>query len=333
MITDSDLPTGDVEERVLEAAGIRVVRARCATEDDVIAAGARAEALIVQWAPVTARVLAKLDRCRLISRLGIGYDMIDVHAAAARGIAVANTPDYCVEEVAAHTIALALVASRGIIALDRSLRRSEWSVVDSTPDVRRPSSTRFAVIGFGRIGSRVADIARSIGFDVVVHDPFVADQEVLGRGFRVETLAAALADASVVSLHLPLTPETHHLIDAGALAHMRPSAFLVNASRGGLIDEHAIAAALRAGMIAGAGLDVFEAEPLADASPLRDAPNLVLTPHAAWYSAEALEELPLRAAEQVVDFFAGVRLKSIVNPEYFGALPVTEAAASNLEPA
>ncbi len=333
VITDSNLPTDVIEERVLRAASFRVVRARCVSEDDVIAAAGNADAIIVQWAPVTARVIARLTRCRLISRLGIGWDMIDAQAAAARGIAVANTPDYCVEEVAAHTMALALGASRGVLRLDRALRDSHWSIAGNTPPVSRPSSTRFCVIGFGRIGSRVADIARTIGFDVVVHDPFIEAEQIAQRGHRPAQFRAAIEGAGIVSLHVPLTEQTHHLIDASTLAHMQADSFLVNVSRGGLIDEVALAAALHAGEIAGAALDVFEREPLAGSSPLRSAPNLILTPHAAWYSAEALEELPLRASEQVVDFFAGATLTSIVNPEYTRALSMIDRAATDLEPA
>jgi D-3-phosphoglycerate dehydrogenase len=320
VITDSNLPSVEVEEQLLRPAGFEVVRASCRSEQDVIDAGAQADALIVQWAPVTAAVLEKLERCRFVSRLGIGWDMIDVTAASRLGIAVANTPDYCIEEVAAHSIALALAASRGLLELDRSVRRDEWAVAANTPTVTRPSCAQFAVIGFGRIGRRVAEIARAIGYRVVVHDSGVSDEEVEARGFGVGTLEQVLAGAQVVSLHVPLTDETHHLIDARALARMSDTTFLVNTSRGGLIDEVALAASLHAGTIGGAALDVFQPEPLPEGSPLRGAPNLLLTPHAAWYSSEALAELPLHAARQVIDFFADRPLTSILNPDYAGAL-------------
>jgi D-3-phosphoglycerate dehydrogenase len=310
---------------VLAEAGFEVVRADCRSEDDVIGVAERADALIVQWAPITARVLARLPRCRFISRLGIGWDMIDVPAASKRGIAVANTPDYCIEEVAAHTIALALASSRGVLSLDHSIRRQDWAVAANAPPVNRPSSSAFAVIGFGRIGSRVAEIARAIGFQVVVHDPHVPEAAIAGRGFRAAALDAALSEARVVSLHVPLTDETHHLIDRQALERMDGEAVLVNTSRGALVDEAALAAALHSGAIAGAALDVFEREPIPADSALRGAPNLVLTPHAAWYSKQALDELPLQAARQVVDFFAGTPPASILNPEYAQAPRTTDA--------
>ena len=316
VVTDSNLPTGDVEERILTPAGFDVVRADCRNEDDVIEAGRDADALIVQWAPVSGRVLAELPRCRFVSRLGIGWDMIDVAAATERGIAVANTPDYCIEEVAAHAIALALAVSRGLLPLDASVRRSEWSVAANAPPVTRPSAACFAVLGFGRIGARVAAVAGAIGFDVVVHDPHVDPRAITGAGHRSTALGEALDEARIVSLHMPLTPATAHVIDAAALARLGQAGFLVNTSRGGLVDEGALAAALVAGSIAGAALDVFEREPLPDDSPLRAAPNLLLTPHAAWYSAQALAELPRLAAQQVVDFFAGEPVTSILDPAY-----------------
>ena len=326
VITDSNLPSGQVEESALTPAGFEVVRASCQSEQDVIDAGSRADALIVQWAPISAAVIRDLERCRFISRLGVGWDMIDIAAATRHGIAVANTPNYCIEEVAAHTVALALAASRGLLELDHSVRRGEWSVAANTPTVTRPSATAFAVVGFGRIGTRVAEVARAVGFRVVVHDPAVSDREVEERGHEARSLDDALAEAQIVSLSLPLNELTHHLIDARALERMGERSFLVNTSRGGLIDETALAAALHAGTIAGAALDVFEQEPLAEDSPLRSAPNLLLTPHAAWYSSQALEELPLLAARQVIDFFAGIPVANILNPEYAHALASTERA-------
>ncbi len=319
VITDSNLPSDQVEEELLTRAGFDVIRANCQSEQDVIDAAEQADALIVQWAPITRAVIEKLACCRFISRLGIGWDMIDVDAASQVGIAVANTPDYCIEEVAAHTIALALGSSRGLPGLEQSLRRSEWAVAANTPTVLRPSATSFAVVGFGRIGARVAEIAHAIGFRVVVCDPYVDGEKIARQGFRASSFEAALADAHLVSLHVPLTDETYHLIDADALERMDGDSFLVNTSRGGLIDETALATALVASTIGGAALDVFEREPLPDDSPLLRAPNLMLTPHAAWYSTQALAELPLHAAQQVVDFFAGEPPKSILNPGYLGA--------------
>ena len=306
VITDSDLPSAGVEESLLEAAGIEVERADCRSSADVAAAGAGADALIVQWAPVDDAALARMPRLRFISRLGIGYDMIDVEAAAARGVAVANTPDYCVDEVVAHALALVLACTRGIVAADRQVRDGGWSAADLAPPLRRPSQVALGVLGLGRIGSLVADQAGALGFHVLAHDPAHPQRSVL--------LDDLLAAADVLTLHLPLTPATRHVIDAAALARLPAGAIVVNTSRGALIDEDALVAALRSGQLAGAALDVYEHEPLAADSPLRDLPGVILSPHAAWYSPQALTELPRLATQQVLDFLAGEAVPNLVKP-------------------
>jgi D-3-phosphoglycerate dehydrogenase len=315
VISDSDLPTAQVSERILGAAGWKVRRAACRTADDVRAEAADAVALIAQWAPIDSTVIRDLTACRIICRLGIGYDTIDVAAATDAGIAVANVPDYCVEEVAAHTIAFVLGATRAIAPLDRELRAGTWSVTVDGATPRRPSETTVTVIGYGRIGTRVAHHATALGYRVLVHDPYVPAARI-GEAHEQVDLDEALQRADIVTLHLPLTAETRHLIDGAALARMRPGAVLVNTCRGGLVDETALAGAVREGRIGGAALDVFEREPLPADSLLRGAANTVLTPHAAWYSGSALLELESRAAQQVADFLAGRPVPTIVNPEY-----------------
>jgi phosphoglycerate dehydrogenase-like enzyme len=261
-------------------------------------------------------VLDALPGVRLISRLGIGYDMIDVEAATERGVAVANTPDYCIEEVACHTLALVLDQARGVVALDAAVRAGRWAAAKSYPDAARPSTTVVAVIGYGRIGARVAAGLAGLGFRVLVHDRYVADRAVREAGHTPVSLSEALAGADIVTLHVPLTAETQHMIDARALAGMRRGARLVNTCRGGLVDEAALVAALESGQLAGAGLDVFEAEPPSAESPLRSLSTVTLSPHAAWYSAAALADLPVFATRQAIDFLAGGAVAAIVNPGY-----------------
>jgi D-3-phosphoglycerate dehydrogenase len=326
VITDSDLPMAGISERILGTAGWTVRREACHTREDVRASAADATALIVQWAPVDASVIRALPRCRFICRLGIGYDSIDVAAASAAGIAVANVPDYCVEEVAAHALAFILGATRAITSLDGGVRAGLWGVGADGVVPRRPSQTTVAVLGYGRIGRRVADHATALGYRVLVHDPYVPADSV-GEAHEQVALDDALAAADIVTLHLPLTAETRHLVDRAALALMRPGAILVNTCRGGLVDEVALAEAVRRGDIGGAALDVFEREPLPTDSLLRDAPNVVLTPHAAWYSESAPRELESRAAQQVADFLAGRAVPTIVNPEYVAAARLSTAGA------
>jgi len=319
VITDSDLGEG-VEEGVLEAAGHEVRRGAGRTAADVVDAAAGADALIVQWAPITAEVLAALPALRFVSRLGIGVDMVDLEAATAHGVAVANTPEYCIDEVVAHTLAFVLAATRGIVQHDRAMRAGGWAAIAAYPDAARPSERTVAVVGLGRIGARVAAQLAALGFRVLGVDPFAAAPV----GVAATTFEDAVAAADIVTLHLPLTAETRHLLDAEAFGRMRPGAVLVNTCRGGLVDETALLAALAGGRLGAAYLDVFESEPLPAASPLRTAERVVLSPHAAWYSPTALAELPRSAATQVVDFLAGRTVPSIVNPGYVTKAPDLE---------
>lgn len=318
-ITDSNLGSG-VEEEILAAAGHDVRRLDCRTAADVADAATGAEALIVQWAPITRDVLEALPSVRFVSRLGIGVDMVDLDAATTQGVAVANTPDYCIEEVVAHTLAFVLAGTRGIVQHDRAIRAGAWSSIAAYPQAARPSQQTVAVVGLGRIGSRVATQLAALGYRVLGVDPLAPVPPEAERA----TLDEAIAAADVVTLHLPLTPVTRQMIDADALARMRPGAILVNTCRGGLVDEAALIAALGSGHLGGALLDVFEHEPLPESSPLHADDRVVLSAHAAWYSPAALAELPRHAAAQVVDFLAGKAVQSIVNPGYLTKAPDLE---------
>lgn len=312
VITDCDLP-GTAADDALAAAGLRVRRAASPSADDIVAAASGASALIVQWAPITAEVMDRLPDLRFISRLGIGYDMIDVDAATERGILVANTPAYCLDEVATHTLAMVLALGRGLIAYDRAVRAGAWSAVDARPLGFRPAATTLSVIGYGRIGRLVARRGAALGFRVVVADPLVPEAEILADGLEPAPLEEAIARADVLTLHAPLTDATRHLVDARALASMKPGAVLVNTCRGPLVDEEALADALASGRLAGAAIDVFESEPLPASSRLRSLDSVILTPHAAWYSPEALVDLPLHAADNVIDHLAGRPVPAVVN--------------------
>jgi D-3-phosphoglycerate dehydrogenase len=313
VITDSDLGS-DADEQVLRAAGFTTVRLQATTESEILAgvAAADPDALVVQWARVSGAVLDAAPRCRFVSRLGIGYDMIDVAAATERGVAVANTPDYCVDEVVSHTLAMSLWLLRGLGRFDAAVRNAQWSATKPWPLACRPSAATIGVVGLGRIGSRVARQAAALGFEVLACDPYAEAPP----GVPLLGLSELLRRSDLITLHAPLTDETRHLIRAETIGLMRPGALLVNTCRGGLVDETALADALDAQRLAGAALDVFETEPLPPASPLRALPNVLLSPHAAWYSPTSLAELPVQAARQVVDFLAGRPVSSILNPDY-----------------
>ncbi len=309
LITDIDLPGTDADD-ALSAAGLEVHRSIKEASAEL---RAEVAALMVQWEPITASVMDSMPKLRFISRLGIGCDMIDLVAASDRGITVANTPTYCVEEVASHTMAMILSMSRGLVHYDRSVRGGNWTPVTTPPRAGRPSSMTVSVVGFGRIGSLVAAGCASLGFRVLVADPYVSPERVTASGYEPVNREEAMARADVLTLHAPLIPETRHMVNDESLASMKPGSMLVNTCRGGLVDEEALARALSTGHLAGAALDVFEVEPLPHSSVLRELDNVVLTPHASWYSPESLIDLPRHAAANIVDFFAGRPVMSIVN--------------------
>lgn len=314
LVSDCDLP-GTVIEQTLRAAGLRAERAPESDAESLAAAGADAVGLVVQWAGITGEVMDSMPGLQVISRVGIGYDMVDIEAATSRGIAVTNTPRYCIEEVAAHTIAMIMAQARGLPAYGRAVSGGAWRAVDAVPMAVRPSATTVAVLGFGRIGSLVARGMRGLGFAVLVADPFASEETVRAAGCEPVEISDAIARADILTLHVPLTEETRHLIDEDAIAGMKPGAVVVNTCRGPLIDEDALARSLRAGHLGGAALDVFTAEPLSANSPLRDLDSVMLTPHAAWYSPQALEDLPVHAAQNIVGFLAGGSVP-VVNPGY-----------------
>lgn len=318
LLTDSDLP-GTATADTLAASGLTPVTPASASTTDLVAAGSHAAALVVQWATIDAALLDKLPKLRFISRLGIGYDMVDVAAATERGIAVANTPAYCVEEVAMHSLAMILNQARGLHNYDLDVREGLWSAVTARPMAVRPSTTTVSVIGFGRIGSLVASHCRALGFTVVVSDLYQEDERIRSAGFVPAKRDEAIAAADILTLHAPLTADTRQMINAQSLALMKPTAAIVNTCRGPLIDEDALADAISAGTLGGASLDVFETEPLDRGSRLLALPTVQITPHAAWYSPEALLDLPVHAARNVIEFLETGSTDSIVNPGYLAA--------------
>jgi D-3-phosphoglycerate dehydrogenase len=292
VITDCDQGEVDIERGVFEAAGHTVSWEQCRSAEDVIRTGEGADALLVQYMPITAAVMDALPSVRVLGRYGVSVDNFDLPAAAARGISVVNVPDYCIDEVADHTLALILGLSRGIVPLDRAVHAGTWDFRVAR-GLRRSSDLRLGLVGFGRIGAAVAQRALAFGFEVVASDPVARGTDHVA----VTSLDELLETSDIVSLHARLDPSTRHMIDAAAIARMRPGAILVNTSRGGLVDQAALVDALRSGHLGGAALDVLEREPIEPDDPLLSMPNVVLTPHAAFYSAESLVEMKRRVAE------------------------------------
>ena len=301
VITDCDHPTIEIERAIFAGAGHELELAQCRTPGEVIAAGAGAVALLVQYAPITDAVMAALPSLRVLGKYGVSLDNIDLPAAARRGLRVVNVPDYGVDEVADHTLGLILALTRGIVPLDRAIHAGTWDC-RSGGELRRASGQQVGIIGLGRIGSAVARRALALRFRVVAADP----RRPAVEGVPLVELDELLATSDVVSVNTWLDPSTRHLLDAAALARMKPGAYLVNTSRGGLVDQAALVEALRSGHLGGAALDVLEREPIAPDDPLLALANVVLTPHAAFYSRESLVEMKRRAAEAITAALADV---------------------------
>lgn len=305
IVTDTTFPRLDQEQIIATRHGATLEVARCASEEDVIAAAKRADVLLVQFAKVTRKAVRALTTGAAIVRYGIGLDNIDLGAAHACGIKVAYVPDYATGEVADHTAALVLTALRKIIPLDRSVREGSWDAVGTAGPMQSFRDSIVGFVGFGRIGREVHARLQPFGFTSIVADPYATPETLAALKARAVDLDTLFATADVVTLHAPLTPATHHLVNAHRLGQMKPTAVLVNTARGGLIDPESLVDALSTKRIAGAALDVFEREPLPPDSRLRDFPNVILTPHAAWYSTAAAERLQSLAADEVDRHLSG----------------------------
>ena len=261
-----------------------------------------------------APLIRSLRRCRIIARYGVGVDTIDLDAASAAGIMVTNVPDYCVQEVSDHALALILTLARGIGRAMLSTRQGAWDLGAVRP-LRRLEGQTLALLGFGRMGRAVAEKARPLGFRIIAYDPYLPADVIRKSGAEPVDLDTALGEADYLSVHVPLSDETRHLIDSAALERMKPTAYLVNTSRGGIVDTEALVEALQAGKLAGAALDVLEQEPPPADLELLQMPNVILTPHTAFYSEESLIELQTKAAEEVVSVISGKAPRNPVNPE------------------
>ena len=312
-VTDHAYLNLDLERGVLNGLADVIDLNPTRTEDDVIAKTQDADALMVSFASVTARVLDALPKLRGILRYGVGFDNVDIPAATQRGVWVANVPDYCIPEVADHAMAMLLTLARKLPMLDASLRRGEWVAVKTSKPIYRLEGRTLGLIGMGRIGREVTKRAKGFGLNVIVADKYLPADKAAEAGATLVDFDQLVRESDYISVHAPLTPETQHLISAEALCKMKPSALLINVSRGGIVDTVALAQALHDGRIAGAGIDVFEKEPLEADHPIRSAPNMVLAAHAAWYSEEAMAQLQRSAGEEVARMLRGDKPKNALN--------------------
>ncbi|MBI1899785.1 MAG: C-terminal binding protein [Planctomycetia bacterium] len=308
LLTDFAWPDVRVEEAVLAEAGIELVVAPCADEATLVALAGDVQGILTCWARVPAAVIDAARQCRVVSRLGVGLDNIDVAAARRRGIIVTNVPDYCQTEVAEHTLALVLALGRRVTEF---FRRGQSGIYDReiAPPLRRIKGQVLGLVGCGSIGRQVARKAQGLGMTILA---VTRGGGELPAGVVRVGLDELLAKSDYVSLHLPLSDETRHILGADALRRMKPTAFLINTARGGLVDHAALAAALARGELGGAALDVQDPEPPDLSQPPFSDPRVIVTPHVAFLSEESLLELRTRACRQVVDCLAGRRPENVV---------------------
>ena len=274
---------------------------------------AEADAILNADFRITALLISLLRRCRVISRFGIGVDNIDVDAATARGIPVANVPEFCTEEVANRTFTLLLACASQLLQLDRRVREGEWRG-GQLPETVQIDGQVLGLVGFGRIARAVARRGRAFGMKVIAQDPYLTPSAIEQGGASAASFEEVLSKSDILSLHAPLTPETHHLINAETLRLVKPSAILINCARGGLIDEQALVAALRDQRLARAGLEVLEKEPPLRDNPLLSMDRVVLTPHSAAHTKKALQRVREAAVDAVVRVLKGERPLHVVNP-------------------
>ena len=314
LITDRAWPDVQIEEDVLKHIGAQVVDAESQPNSSLVELARDVDAIAACWAPVSHEMLDAAPSCRVVSRFGIGLDNIPIDECTRRGIVVSYVPDYCIPEVADHTIALLLGLLRNIVFLDQQIKQGVYDL-SAAPSMSRLQGQTLGLVGFGRIARAVRFRAVSLGLRVVATSASGNDH---GTGCPMVTLDELLSTSDLVSLHCPLTDSTHHLLDETALASMKSHAVVVNTSRGALIDHHAAWNALQQGNLGGLALDVYDPEPpnLKDPElgPLFRDPRVVATPHAAFLSRESVAELRRRTAQAIVDVVEGRQPEQVVNP-------------------
>ncbi len=314
LVTDHTFDPLDIERQILESAGAVLDARQCTTAEELVPLVGDADAVITQFSPVNARVIAAMKQARVIVRYGVGVDNVDLDAAREHGIPVCNVPDYCIDEVADHTLAFILALSRQVIPNCLHVRGGRWGLATPLQDMRTLRDLTAGVVGFGRIGRAVVRRLLAFGGAVCVFDPAVPANEIDAVGATaMASLGELLAASDVVTLHCPATAQTRQLIRAETLAKMKRGAVLVNLARGTLVDTPALVAALQSGHLAGAALDVCDPEPIPPGHPLLRLPNVVVAAHLASVSAGAVRTLRETAARLVAMRFRGEPLPNVVN--------------------
>jgi D-3-phosphoglycerate dehydrogenase len=312
-VSDSVFPNLDPAREVLSKIGAELRVAQEPTAEAILRVASDADALLVTYAKITAEMIRQMKRCRVISRFGIGVDNVDIAAATNAGIVVTKVPDYCIDEVSDHAMALLLSLVRKIPYANSLVHAGRWEMPAVAP-IHRLRGSVLGLVGFGRIPQLVAPKAQAFGLKVVACDPYISQDVMTRAGVEKVEFDELLKISDYISIHSPLLPETHHLFNADVFRKMKPTAYLVNTARGPIVDEAALAHALDARQLAGAALDVLSQEPPSGSS-LFGRNNVILTPHTSFYSVESLVELQIKAAEEVVRVMTKQAPRNPVNPE------------------
>ena len=294
----------NLEADILRAAGATVVATEATDTPEAEAAFPDADALMVSIQPISADLMDRMPRCKIICRVGTGMDAIDIPAATARGIWVTNVPDYSIDEVSSHAIAFVYALARNLFRHRDLSRTGTWRYQTERP-IRRMAGQTLGVLGLGRIGSASARKGLGIGLNVIAHDPHLPEERFTALGVRRVDFDTLLRESDFLTLHVPLIPETRHIVDAAALAKMKPTAFLINTARGEVVDIDALVDAVRTGTIAGAGIDVLPSEPPPPDHPILHEESILVTPHIGWASTEAGHDVKVRGAEDVARVLRG----------------------------
>lgn len=312
-----------LEEAELAKANARLVSANCESDDAVIAAAHHADGILCTWRPTTRAIFAVCPRLKVVVRYGIGFDNIDLEAATEHGVVVCNVTDYCIDEVATHAMTLLLALNRRLVLHNAAARSGERAGL--SPSGRLVGET-LGLVAFGNIARAVVKRARPFGLQVIAYDPYVEPARAAELGVELVSLDDVMARSDYVSVHPPLNDETRGLVGAEQLARMKPTAFLVTTCRGGVVDERALYEALKAGELAGAGVDVWDPEPVKPDNALLELDSVIATPHSAFYSDASLRLLQQRVGEAAADVLRGVMPRSVVNSAVLEQVPLKARA-------
>lgn len=313
VVTDYSFPDLQTESEIMRPLGVELVGGQCKTLDALVPLVRDADAVITQFAPISAGVIEAMTRARVIVRYGIGVDNVDLGAARDKRIPVCNVPDYCIDEVADHTLAFILATTRQVVQNCNQVRKGKWGLATSLDQLRTLRDLTVGIVGFGRIGREVAARLRAFKARVLVFDPVVAAEQIQQFSCQPVTLGELIRSSDVITLHCPSTPQTRGMINGDSLAAMKRGVVLVNLARGDLVDSAALTAALEAGHVAGAALDVFSPEPIPAVHPILELDNVIVAAHIASASVPAVRKLRQTAAQIVAKALRGEPLPNIVN--------------------